>query len=175
MFSSHSAFLKTIMHGMFDKAPIVCKICGLLPCPEAKTANQKRSQCTEYRRFEKRHAEYPALSVGENFSPCTAGHMALIPMRTTASPGGSQSTVVYPRILNRQRRAGRQLLFVDDNARTLTWLVTSNLAFKNNTLSLSTLHVYMCRRRYHASEVKQLFSTRSVSDVSWGKVRSLTA
>jgi hypothetical protein len=29
-------------------------------------------------------------------------------------------------------------------------------------------------RCHHASEVQQLFSTRSLSDVSWGKVRSLT-
>jgi hypothetical protein len=62
-------------------------------------------------------------------------------------------TVVYPRVLNR-RRAARQLLFVEDNARGLS--------------------TQLCRRRHHASEVQQLFSTRSVSDVSWGKVRSLT-
>jgi hypothetical protein len=37
------------------------------------------------------HAEYPAFSVGENFSPDTAGHMAFIPLRTAASSGGSQS------------------------------------------------------------------------------------
>jgi hypothetical protein len=81
-------------------------------------------------------------------------------------------TVVYPRVLNRQRRAARQLLFVEGNARALAWLVISNIASKNNTLSLSTL---LWRRRYHASEVQQLFkSTRSLSDVSCGKVRSLT-
>jgi hypothetical protein len=80
-------------------------------------------------------------------------------------------TVVYPRVLNRQRRAVRQLLCVEDNARALAWLVTSNLASKNNTLSLSTL---LCRRLHHASEVQQLFSTRYVSDVSWGKFRRLT-
>jgi hypothetical protein len=50
-------------------------------------------------------------------------------------------------------------------------VMTSNLASKHNTLSLSTL---LCRRRHHASEVQQLFSTRSLSDVSWGKVCSLT-
>jgi hypothetical protein len=61
------------------------------------------------------------------------GHMA--------SPGGSQSE---PRVLNRQRRAARQLLFVDYNARALAWLVTSNLASKNNTLS-----TLLCRRRRH--------------------------
>jgi hypothetical protein len=43
--------------------------------------------------------------------------------------------------------------------------------FKNNTLSLSTL---LCRRRHHVSEVQQLFLTRSLSDVSWGKVRIST-
>jgi hypothetical protein len=80
-------------------------------------------------------------------------------------------TFVYLRVLNSQRPAARQLLFVEYNARRLAWLVTSNLASKNNTLSLSTL---LCRRRHHASEVKQLFSTRSLSDVSCGKVRSLT-
>jgi hypothetical protein len=130
-------------------------------------------------------------------------------------------TVVHPRVLNRQRRAARQvflieirgaasnsaysgypelwilrypahryhavpsqvsnprpshaparqLLFVEDNARALSWLVTSNLASKNNTLSLSTL---LCKRRHHTSEVQQHFSTRSLSDVSWGKVRNLT-
>jgi hypothetical protein len=61
-----------------------------------------------------RHAEYPAFSVGENFSSDTAGHMALIPMRARRQP---ISTVVYPCVLNRQRRAARQLLFVEDNAR----------------------------------------------------------
>jgi hypothetical protein len=49
-------------------------------------------------------------------------------------------TAVYPRVLNKQRRAAWQLLFVEDNTRTLEWLVTSNLASKNNTLSLSTLY-----------------------------------
>jgi hypothetical protein len=82
-------------------------------------------------------------------------------------------TVVFRRVLYRQRRAARQLLFVEDNARALAWLVTSNLASKNNTLSLSTL---LCIGDViiSASEVQQLFSTRSLSDVSWGKVRSLT-
>jgi hypothetical protein len=47
-------------------------------------------------------------------------------------------TIAYPHVLNRQRRAARQLLFVEDNARALAWLVTSNLASKNKTLSLST-------------------------------------
>jgi hypothetical protein len=37
------------------------------------------------------HVEYPAFSVGENFSPDTAGHMALIPMWTAALPGGQDS------------------------------------------------------------------------------------
>jgi hypothetical protein len=41
--------------------------------------------------------KYPAFSVGENFSPDTAGHMALIPMRTAASPGGSQSEALSTR------------------------------------------------------------------------------
>jgi hypothetical protein len=76
-------------------------------------------------------------------------------------------TVVYPRVLSGQRRAARQLLFVEYNARALTWLVTSNLASKNNTLSLST---QLCRRGHHASEVQHLFLTRSLSEVSWGKV-----
>jgi hypothetical protein len=44
-----------------------------------------------------RHAEYPAIPVGENFSPYTAGHMAVIPMRTAASPGGSQSEPLFTR------------------------------------------------------------------------------
>jgi hypothetical protein len=76
-------------------------------------------------------------------------------------------TVVHPRVLNRQRHAARQRLFVE-NTRALAWLVTSNLASKYNALSLSTL---LCRRRHHAREVQQLFSTRSLSDISWGKVR----
>jgi hypothetical protein len=45
--------------------------------------------------------------------------------------------------------------------------VTSNLASKNNTLSLSTL---LCRRRHHASEVQQLFLARFLSDGSWGSL-----
>jgi hypothetical protein len=49
-----------------------------------------------------------------------------------------------------QRRAARQLLFVEGHVRALTRMVTSNLASNNNTLSLSTL---LCRRRHHASEV----------------------
>jgi hypothetical protein len=120
------------------------------------------------------HAEYPAFSIWENFSPDTAGHMVLIPIYADCYLARRQPirTVVYPRVLNRQRHAARQLLFVEDNASTLAWLVTSNLASKNNTLSwLSTL---LCRRRHHASEVQQPFSTRSLSDVSCGKVRSLT-
>jgi hypothetical protein len=32
----------------------------------------------------------PAFSVGENFSPDTAGHMALISMQTAASPRQSE-------------------------------------------------------------------------------------
>jgi hypothetical protein len=47
------------------------------------------------------------------------------------------------------------------------WLPTSLLKI---THCQSTL----CRRRHHASEVQHLFSTRSLSDVSWGKVPSLT-
>jgi hypothetical protein len=43
------------------------------------------------------HAEYPALSVGANFCPDTAGHMTLKPMRTTASPGGNQSEPLFTR------------------------------------------------------------------------------
>jgi hypothetical protein len=111
------------------------------------------------------HTEYPAFYVGENFSPDTAGHMALISIWTATSLRGSQSepAVVYPRVLYRHGWAARQLLFVEDNARTLAQLVTSNLA---------SLHC--CRRWHHASEVQQLFLTRSVSDASWGKVRSLT-
>jgi hypothetical protein len=45
-----------------------------------------------------------------------------------------------------------QLLFVEANARAPSWLVTSNLASKNNTLSLSAL---LCRRRHHASDLDQ--------------------
>jgi hypothetical protein len=36
---------------------------------------------------------------------------------------------------------------------------------------ISTL---LCRRRHHDSEVQKLFSIHSLSDVSWGKVRSMT-
>jgi hypothetical protein len=43
------------------------------------------------------HAEFPAFSVGENFSPATAGHMTIIPMRSAASPGGSQSEPLFTR------------------------------------------------------------------------------
>jgi hypothetical protein len=43
------------------------------------------------------HGEYPAFSVGENFSPDTDGHVALIPMLTAASPGGSQSEPLFTR------------------------------------------------------------------------------
>jgi hypothetical protein len=35
-------------------------------------------------------------------------------------------------------------------------------------------NVIYTRRRQHASEVRQLFSTRSLSDVSWDKVCCLT-
>jgi hypothetical protein len=41
--------------------------------------------------------EYPEFSVGESFSPDTAGHMALIPVWTAASPGGSQSEPLFTR------------------------------------------------------------------------------
>jgi hypothetical protein len=62
-----------------------------------------------------------------------------------------------------QGRAARQLwLWRTTRARAL---VTYNLASKTNTLSLSTL----LRRRHH-----QRFSTRSLGDISWGKVGSLT-
>jgi hypothetical protein len=43
-----------------------------------------------------RHAEYPAFSVGENFSPDTAGHMALIPMRTAARPEAANENRCLP-------------------------------------------------------------------------------
>jgi hypothetical protein len=43
------------------------------------------------------HAEYPAFSVGANFSPDTAEHIALKPMQTSASPGGSQSEPLFTR------------------------------------------------------------------------------
>jgi hypothetical protein len=42
--------------------------------------------------------------------------------------------VVYPRVLNRQRREARQLLFVVDNVRVVV-LHVSNHASKNDTLS----------------------------------------
>jgi hypothetical protein len=61
-------------------------------------------------------------------------------------------------------------LFVKDNARALAWLVTSNLASKNNRLSLSTL---LCRRRHHASEVNSS-SRHDLSAMYPGVVRSLT-
>jgi hypothetical protein len=64
--------------------------------------------------------------------------------------------VVYLHILNRQKQATRQLFVCHDNAHAV---VNSNLASKNYTL---------CRRRHHANEVQQLFSTHSLSDVSWG-------
>jgi hypothetical protein len=38
--------------------------------------------------------------------------------------------VVYLRVLNRQRLAAPQLLFVDEKARALAWLATSNLLIK---------------------------------------------
>jgi hypothetical protein len=44
------------------------------------------------------------------------------------------------------------------------------LASKNNILSYKLL----CRRRHHASEVRHFFSPRSLSDLSWGNVHSLT-
>jgi hypothetical protein len=64
-----------------------------------------------------KHAEYPLLSVRENFSPDT--YADCCPIRT----------VVYPRILNRQRRAARQLLLVEDNGPRWHgwWLPTSLL------------------------------------------------
>jgi hypothetical protein len=43
------------------------------------------------------HAEYPAFSVGQNFSQDTAGHIALMPVRTAASPGCSQSEPLFTR------------------------------------------------------------------------------
>jgi hypothetical protein len=68
----------------------------------------------------------------------------------------SQNSIVYPRALNRQlRRAARQ-------DKTLALVLPPSL-LKITQLSLSTL---LCRRRHHASEVQQLFSTRSLSDVS---------
>jgi hypothetical protein len=83
-----------------------------------------------------------SVFVWANFSPDTAGHMALKPMWTAASPRGGQS----------------ESLFV------CAFLVHAS---KNNTLSLSTL---LCMARHHASEVQRLFSTQSLHDVSWGKV-----
>jgi hypothetical protein len=64
-------------------------------------------------------------------------------------------TVVYPRVLNtyRKRRPARQLYCLS-RIKHARWYFQP----KNNALSLSTL----------------LFSTRFLSDVSWGKVRSLT-
>jgi hypothetical protein len=105
------------------------------------------------------HAEYPARILLSRYHQTHGPHIYVDwrqPIRT----------VVYPRALNRQRRAARQLLFVEDDACALAWLATSNLASKNNTLSLST---QLCRRRHHAREVQRFFSTRSASDVSWGK------
>jgi hypothetical protein len=44
------------------------------------------------------HAEYLAFSGGENFSPDTASHKALIiPMQTAALPGGIQSEPLFTR------------------------------------------------------------------------------
>jgi hypothetical protein len=80
------------------------------------------------------HAEYPAVSVGENFSLDTAEHMVLIPIcGLLPRPEAANQNRCLPTCLNRQRRAARQLLFVEDNARALAWLATSNLASKNNS------------------------------------------
>jgi hypothetical protein len=46
-------------------------------------------------RLQPRHAEYPPFSAGANYSPDTAGHMALKLMRITDSPGGSQSELLF--------------------------------------------------------------------------------
>jgi hypothetical protein len=63
----------------------------------------------------------------ENFSPVTAGHMARHTYADRCSARRQSSRiVVYPRVINRQRRAARQLLFVEDNARA-HWHGTTSL------------------------------------------------
>jgi hypothetical protein len=61
--------------------------------------------------------------------------------------------VVYPRVFNRQRRPAA-IVCRGQNALAGDYIVIGLL----------------CRRRHHASEVQHLFSTRSLSEVSWGKV-----
>jgi hypothetical protein len=76
--------------------------------------------------------------------------------------------VVYPHILNRKRQTAIQAAIVCCWQCTRWWLPTSLL--KITHCHRSTL---LCRWHHHASEVQQLFSTHSVSGVSWGTVRSL--
>jgi hypothetical protein len=63
-------------------------------------------------------------------------------------------TVVYPRVLNKQRRTARQLLLVEDNARALAGDFQPRF-YKNKTLSLCTL-LYRRRR-----------STALLDTISW--------
>jgi hypothetical protein len=68
---------------------------------------------------------------------------------------------VYLHVLNRQRwAAGSYCLSLTLCAQW--WLST----FQTSHCHRSTL---VCRWGHHASEVQQLFSTHSLSDVSWGK------
>jgi hypothetical protein len=99
-----------------------------------------------------------------NFIP-GGNNVALIPMRTAAN---------HYRCLPahfKQTKADSPAVIVCRGQCTHAGMAGDFQLRFYDTLSLSTL---LCRRRNHASEVQQLFSTRSLSDVSWGKVRSLT-
>jgi hypothetical protein len=67
----------------------------LMPHTHHAVAHHAEAHHAEAHHAEAHHAEYPAFSVGENLSPDTAGHMAHILMRTTASPGGSLSEPLF--------------------------------------------------------------------------------
>jgi hypothetical protein len=111
------------------------------------------------------HAAYPAF--------CSVFSLQILPDTWPSYyVDCSNQNRCLPVRLNRQRQAPWQLLFVEDNVHALAWPETSNLASKHSTLSLSTL-LWRVDNGIMPSEVQQLFSTRSVSDVSWGKVRSL--
>jgi hypothetical protein len=87
--------------------------------------------------------------------------MALIYMRTAASPRCSQSEPLFTRAFYIHKGWQPDSYCLLRTMRALAWLVTSNLACLQCTL--------LCRWQHHASEIQHLFATGSLSDVSWVK------